>query len=231
MKPNTALVALIVATSFSARAMPGYQSPAGAVPNLTGTVLEVLDAGPYTYLKLKTTEGEVWSAVQKAPVKKGETVTLAPDTVMENFESKALNRKFDRVVFASIATAPATGANPHARTIAPSAKVAKVPKAEGADARTVEQVVSGRASLKGKTVAIRGQVVKVTSGVLDKNWIHLQDGSGSSAQGTHDIVVTSREAIAVGEIVVVRGTVRTDVAIGPGYAYQVLVEDAKLKKS
>jgi hypothetical protein len=238
MKPSLALAALIVALSFGARAMPGYQSPAGGAPTLGGTVLEVLEAGPYTYLRVKTKEGEVWSAVQKAPVKKGETVTLVPDTVMENFESKALNRKFDRVVFASLATPQAAGASPqqagaspHGKSVVAAAKVGKVAKATASDAKTIEEVVAGRTALKGKTVTIRAQVVKVTTGVLNKNWVHLQDGSGSSSKGTHDLLVTTTDTIAVGDVVTAQGTVRIDVAIGPGYAYEVLVEDAKLKKS
>jgi hypothetical protein len=125
---------------------------------------------------------------------------------------------------------PGAEGNPHAKTLAP-AKVEKVAKAEAPDAKTVEEVIAGRTALKGKSVTIRGTVVKVTSGVLNKNWIHLQDGSGSSAKGTHDILVTSTDEIAVGDIVVAKGVVRTDVTVGPGYAYEVLVEEAKLKKS
>lgn len=125
---------------------------------------------------------------------------------------------------------PGAQSNPHARTLAPT-KVEKVAKAEAPDGKTVEEVIAGRTALKGKTVTIRGTVVKVTSGVLNKNWIHLQDGSGSSAKGTHDILVTSTDDIAVGDVIVAKGTVRTDVTIGPGYAYEVLVEEARLKKS
>ena len=123
------------------------------------------------------------------------------------------------------------GASPHAKPVPAAAKVDKVAKASAADARTVEEVVTGRTALKDKTVTIRGQVVKVTTGVLNKNWVHLQDGSGSSAKGTHDILVTTTDAAAVGDVIVASGTVRTDVTIGPGYAYEVLVEGAKLRKS
>ena len=122
------------------------------------------------------------------------------------------------------------GANPHAKTI-PAAKVEKVAKASAPDAKTVEEVIAGRTALKDKTVTLRGQVVKVTTGVLNKTWVHLQDGSGSSAKGTHDILVTTTDEVAVGAIVTAQGTVRTDVTIGPGYAYEVLVDGAKLKKS
>ena len=230
MKSVHWLAAALVAATFNAYAMPGMQGQA-AQASVTGTVLESIEVEAYTYLRLKTPDGEVWSAIPKAEVKKGTAVTLVPHTVMENFESKALKRKFDRVLFASLADPNAASGSPHSRTVVPAAKITRVPKATGADARTVEEVVAGSKSLKDKTVTIRAQVVKVTNGVLGKNWVHLQDGSGSAAKGTHDILVTTTDAIAVGDVVDARGTVRTDVTVGPGYAYDVMVEGAKLRKS
>jgi hypothetical protein len=230
MKSAPLLAAALVAAALNAHAMPGMQGQAQAP--VTGTVLEAIEVEAYTYLRVKTPGGEIWSAVPKAQVKKGSAVTLVPQTVMENFESKALKRKFDRIVFASLADPKAaTSGNPHARTVVAAARIAKVPKATGADARTVEEVVAGGKALKDKTVTIRAQVVKVTNGVMGKNWVHLQDGTGSPAKGTHDILVTTTDAIAVGDVVDARGTVRTDVTIGPGYAYEVMVEAARLRKS
>ena len=92
------------------------------------------------------------------------------------------------------------------------------------------EVIGGKAALKGKTVLVRGQVVKVSLGILGKNWLHLQDGSGSPSEGTNDILVTTKDNAAVGDIVSARGTVRTDVTVGAGYAYAVLVEDAAVRK-
>jgi hypothetical protein len=36
---------------------------------VSGKVLEVKDVDSYTYLRLKTKDGEIWAAVAKAPVK------------------------------------------------------------------------------------------------------------------------------------------------------------------
>ena len=230
MKTNLALAAALVAAALNAQAMPGMQGQ-DSQGTLTGTVLEAIDVEAYTYIRVKTRDGEVWSAIPKAELKKGAEVTLLPHTVMENFESKALKRKFDRVLFASLADPKASSGSPHAKTVVPAAKVGKVPKATAGDARTVEEVVAGRKALKDKTVSIRAQVVKVTNGVMGKNWVHLQDGSGSADKGTHDILVTTTDAIAVGDVVDARGTVRIDVTVGPGYSYDVLVEGAKVRKS
>jgi hypothetical protein len=73
-------------------------------------------------------------------------------------------------------------------------------------------------------------VVKVNAGILGKNWLHLQDGSGSAADGTNDVLVTTQDAAAVGDVVTARGTVRTDVNLGMGYAYAVVIDEATVRK-
>jgi hypothetical protein len=230
MKPALAFAALLlVAATFGARAAAGQPAPP-----LRGEVLEVREVEAYTYLRLKTPGGETWAAVPKAAVKKGAQVTIENPMVMENFESKTLNKKFDKVVFGSLAGPSAGAAAPLAApgATADAARPAqpKVAKATGADARTVAEVVAGKATLKGKTVVVRGQVVKVNSGILGKNWVHLQDGSGSATAGTNDILVTTKDTAAVGDVVNAKGTVRTDVDVGSGYKYAVLIEDAALRK-
>ena len=106
----------------------------------------------------------------------------------------------------------------------------KVAKATGPDARTVAEVNTKRADLKGKPVAVRGQVVKFTPGVMGKNWVHLRDGSGSEADGSNDIVVTTQDETKIGDVVLVKGVVATDRDLGSGYRYKVLIEEATLGK-
>jgi hypothetical protein len=79
-------------------------------------------------------------------------------------------------------------------------------------------------------VLVRAQVVKVNLGIMGKNWLHLQDGTGSAADGSNDILVTTQDRVAVGDVVSARGKVRTDVNLGGGYAYAVLIEDAAVSK-
>ncbi|MGE5666912.1 MAG: nucleotide-binding protein, partial [Betaproteobacteria bacterium] len=213
-----------------------------------GEVLEVKDVAAYTYLRLKTADGETWAAVNRSAVKKGAEVTIDNPMVMRNFESKSLKRTFDTIVFGTLADA--TGAavvDPHmvpgaspvdadfdhihgswAKT--PGAGTVKVAKAEGANGRTVAEVNTDRLALKDKPVAIRAKVVKVTANVMGKNWIHLRDGSGSAADHSNEILVTSKDQPKVGDVVLAKGMVKTDVNLGSGYVYKVLVEDVSLQK-
>ena len=88
--------------------------------------------------------------------------------------------------------------------------VTRTTGSSGADARTVAEVWAQKGGLKEKSVTIRGQVVKYNPGVMGKNWIHLQDGSGEASKGNHDITVTSQDPAAKGDIVTVKGIVRQD---------------------
>jgi len=213
-------------------------SPPGANTTVKGKVLETKDVEPYTYLRLKTKDGEVWAAVGKSPVKVGSEVTIENASIMTNFESKTLKKTFDRIYFGSIAgagtKAPLAGGDMAAvhAGVAKSADVGevKVAKATGPDARTVAEVVAKRTDLKDKTVVVRGKVVKFTPGVMDKNWIHLRDGTGSAADGTNDVVVTTKDETQIGAVVLVKGVVHTDKDLGSGYSYKVLIEEATLQK-
>jgi hypothetical protein len=229
---RSALSAVLLAAAYAAVA--AAPPPAGS---LRGEVLETRNVDGYTYLRLKTAGGETWAAVPSTNAKPGAQVTIGNTMVMENFESKTLKKKFDKIVFGQIvdpAAGPAGGsaaappASPQAA--APMAQPIMVAKAAGPDARTVAEVVTGKAKLKDKSVLVRGQVVKVNIGIMGKNWLHLRDGSGSAADGSNDILVTTKDTAALGDIVSIKGTVRTDVNLGSGYTYAVLIEDAVVRK-
>ena len=220
--------------------------------SITGTVLETLDASGYTYMHLKTSNGEIWAAVQKANVKKGSKVTIVNAIPMDGFESKTLNRKFDHIVFGNLGTgtdmamgpppfAPghptptdkqATLKEQHAGVDNASQDVGnnKVNKAEGADGKTVAEIYANKAMLKDAPVAVRGKVVKFNPAIMGKNWIHLRDGSGSPGKKDNDITVTTLDTVTVGEVVLVRGKLHLDRDFGSGYSYPVIIEDGKVVK-
>lgn len=217
----------------------GYSVNALATPVvIKGEVLEVKEVDIYSYLLLKTASGDVWTAVGKAPVKKGATVTVEDAEQMDNFESKVLKKTFPKIFFGNLAK-PKLSASEEAAQVAsahaaaPKAEVVgniKVAKATGAGAQTVADLVTKSASLKDKPVLVRAQVVKFTPAIMGKNWVHLRDGTGAAASNTNDVLATSQELFKVGDVVQLKGVLRTDVNLGSGYVYQVLIEEAKLQK-
>ena len=86
-----------------------------------------------------------------------------------------------------------------------------------------------RASLAGKTVIVSGKVVKYNGGILGRNWLHLQDGSGKAADGTNDLTITTDGTAKVGDVITVTGTVAVDKDFTAGYAYKVMLEGARIK--
>jgi len=259
------LVSLLLAGAVAGLAVPvpapqaaKPAAPKAAAPSspseVTGTVVETMESGGYTYMKLKTSSGEVWAAVNKTAIKKGDTATLAEPMLMENFESKTLNRKFDRIYFGSLAGkgsasaagsaamppghpavgGPASGniAAQHAAAAAGPSDVGpiKVSKATGPDGRTVAEIYAQKATLKDKPVVLHGKVVKFLPQIMGKNWLHVRDGSGSADKKNDDMTVTTADTASVGDVVTVTGTVKIDKDFGAGYAYPVMIEDAKISK-
>ncbi len=208
---------------------------------LRGTVKETMVSGGYTYILLTTEKGEVWAAARQLTVAVGDEVELGGMMPMRDFKSKTLNRTFEEIQFVSSArvirgsptakpaTIPPAGAMP-----AGHPPIAGTPTAQKAgeiqklsDGVTVAELFSRKADLGGKLVKFRGRVVKANRGILGKNWLHIQDGTGEP--GSNDITVTSAEDFAaVGSIVVIEGTLGLDRDFGAGYAYAVIVEQAKL---
>lgn len=90
---------------------------------------------------------------------------------------------------------------------------------------TVADLYAKKQELNGKVVTIRGDVVKVSDGIMGKSWIHIQDGTGGKE--TSDIVFTSTTQTAkVGDHLTAKGTVSIDKDFGYGYFYSVIVEDS-----
>jgi hypothetical protein len=65
-------------------------------------VLEHIDAGPYSYLRLATKDGERWAAVPKCELERGDDAVVSNAMPMDGFESKTLHRKFERIVFGTL---------------------------------------------------------------------------------------------------------------------------------
>ena len=197
-----------------------------------GTVLETMDAAQYTYVRVKTTSGEIWAASSTFKVAVGDRVVVPLDGPMQNFHSATLKRDFPLIYFApSIPRAGEVAALPagHAPVAAAPADLSvtkPIPPPSGG--MTIANLWANRKTLAGKTVTVRGKVVKYNGGILGLNWTHLQDGSGVAKDGTNDITITSAAEARLGDVITVTGTVVLDKDFGAGYAYKVMLQNATL---
>jgi uncharacterized cupredoxin-like copper-binding protein len=226
-------------------AAPAASAAAGAsaasaqsAPMVTGPVLETMNAANYTYVRVKTDAGDVWAASGEFKVAVGDRVTLALEMPMENFHSQTLKRDFPLIYFTTRIgregeappAAPAMmSAHGQAAGAGPAAAQVIGPIEPAPGGTTVANVWANRKSLAGKSVTVRGQVVKFNGGIMGRNWIHIQDGTGAAADGTNDLLVTSDAGAKVGDVITVTGTVAIDKDFTAGYAYAVLIEGAKIE--
>ncbi len=206
-----------------------------AADPLSGKVIETMDSGGYTYAQIENKGEKIWVAMPKSKIAKGETITVRPGAEMRNFESKTLKRKFDSIIFSGGLVQSPNEEKASAKTgskaqVSSFDKSVKVEKAKGPDAYTVAEIHEKAAALNGKKAVIKGKVVKISSGIMQRNWIHLQDGTGTAEKGTHDLVVTSQDLPAVGDTITVSGVIHKDKDFGSGYKYGVIMEDASIKK-
>lgn len=100
--------------------------------------------------------------------------------------------------------------------------------ASAADAKlqTVAALNQNKATLAGQTISAQGKVVKVNNGIMGRNFVHVQDGTGDAT--SNNLVVTSKQTASVGDQVTVSGVVVVNRDFGSGYAYPLLIEDASI---
>jgi len=107
-----------------------------------------------------------------------------------------------------------------------SAVLAQSTIADEAIKKTVADIHAERAQLSGQLVTIKGKIVKVNNGVMKRNFLHLQDGSGS--EGTNNLTITSQQTASVDDEVTITGKVILDRDFGFGYTYPLLMEEATI---
>jgi hypothetical protein len=238
-KADSSVEAIKASMSKSKHGGMGGTIPAAGSADLTpsGKVVETMNGGGYTYANLEKDGKKTWVAFTGQETKVGETLTFSGCMKMTDFQSTALKRKFDSILFCNEPLKPNAPAkvaaqkkSPGSTGAVPTAGKVKVDKAVGANGYTVAEIFAKSAALNGKQVVVKGQVMKVASGIMDRTWIHLQDGSGSEKKKNHDLVVTSKDTPQIGEVVTVSGTLAKDKDFGSGYKYDVIIEKGSVKK-
>lgn len=197
------------------------------------SVKEILQGGNYTFLLVVENKEEYWMAVSRTDTKVKDVVYYENALLMKDFESKELNRVFDRILFVdNISHSPQISKSTAKDSLhqvkkknIPEKLDIKVDPAPGGI--TIGELLKNRADYANKTVVIRGQVVKINKNIMDRNWVHLRDGT--SHEGKSDLTFTSLEEVNVGDVITFKGTVALEKEYGAGYNYPIVVESATLK--
>ena len=193
----------------------------------SGEVIDKIDAGNYSYLQLKENDKVYWAAVPTMQIENGEQIFFSEYMEMKDFRSETLDRTFESVLFVNDANKVAdkkTLQIAHANLKPGNETTISVEPLD--DGKTIAQIFNEKESLKNKTVKVRGKVVKFNGGIMNRNWIHIQDGTDN--EGEYDLLITSKESAKVGDVIRAEGKLAIDKDFGAGYFYPVVLENAKI---
>ena len=200
----------------------------------TVSVNEVLPAPRYVYLNVTEGKSKFWIATRKQEVHKGETYFYRGGLLKTNFESKEYNKVFDTIYLVSNLVTqdhskqPATLPKNTTKSV-PSDQKENIPThtdkiVEHKGTIKIAELVNDPKKYEGHTIQLSGRCVKVNPNILDRNWIHLQDGS----KDDYDLVITSNTIVPEDSDITIRATVVLNKDFGAGYTYDLILENGIL---
>jgi hypothetical protein len=202
----------------------------------TVVVSEILPTKKYVYLKVKGNRKSFWIATGKQDIKVGDTYFYRNPLLKTNFESKEYKRVFDTIYLVTNLVAKNHGNNTgnlkadfsevNKKSINTTEERVAIPTHTEAIVQhkgsiKISEIVANPAAYDGKTVQISGKCVKVNPNIMNRNWIHLQDGS----KNDFDLVITSNTFVPEGKIVTIKAQVSLNRDFGAGYRYDLILEN------
>jgi len=196
-------------------------------------VNEVQQTGDYTYILVQQSNQEFWLAVSKTDVEVGEKLYFTDAMEMKNFESKELNRVFESIYFVDqVSKEPIDAEAKKAEVISKRQEgiqklldSIQISPVDGG--YSIGELYKNADKYNQQTVKVRGQVVKVNLDIMDRNWVHLMDGT--KGENRSDLTFTTNDVVKVGDTVTFEGVLALDREFGAGYVYPLIVENAVVK--
>lgn len=215
---------------------PATENNGSFTDNLHKVVIqEILPAIRYNYLRVTEGGQEHWIAVRKQEVEIGGTYFYRNGLLKTNFESKEYNRVFERIFLVSSLVPEVHGGNGTSLGSVITSDTENAPIKQDIPTHT-EEIVQHKGSIKiadlvanpqsyeGKTVQLTGKCVKINPNIMQRNWIHLRDGS----KDDFDLVITSNTFVAEGTVVTIKAKVVLNKDFGAGYRYDLILEEGEV---
>jgi hypothetical protein len=203
----------------------------------SGTIVENIQTSKYTYCLVKTDKNEHWVAVSKMEVENGKTLYFNQGIEMRDFHSKELDRDFPSVFFVQSASLdPTSGASNKTMPMQQQKQTMQKPEIvkeeiavdKAVGGISIAELFANSAKYSGKKVIVRGKVIKFSPSIMNRNWVHIQDGT--EHEGNFDLTITTAEMVNVGAVVSFEGTVALNKDFGAGYSYSLIMEESKVVK-
>lgn len=182
-----------------------------------GVVLQTFNVEGYTYMEIKDGNTTKWIASPSLDVKKGDVVETSFGMLMPDFESKSLNRTFKEIYFVTVAKVVSSAKEEPKQTKTGTAAQKPVGKQY-----TAKEVIENKDAFADKIVIFNAKVTKYTPSIMGKNWLHVTDIKDSKI----DLVVTTNDKTAPGEVVKIEGKLTINKNLGSGYFFPIIIEEA-----
>jgi hypothetical protein len=192
-------------------------------------VKEVIQTSSYTYLRVEKNNQDEWIAINSQDIQKGAIVYYENGLKMENFTSPELQRTFETIYFVQEISdspiqhsiPPGMQGNQPQKPVLSKLDI-QIEQPEGGI--TIAELYSKRETYSGKMIKVRGQVTKVNLAIMERNWVHIQDGTSDGEN--FDLTITTDSEPKVGDILTFSGTLVLNKDFGSGYSYELLLEAA-----
>ncbi len=198
-------------------------------------VTQTTPATRYSVMEVNEKDSKYWISTSPIDVKVGDTLYYTDALKQMNFEVKELDKVFDELFLVNdisktlnTNTQAMQGEMKHPNTQTGFNSDIQIELPEGAV--SIANVFDNPDSYVGKVVKLKGKVTKFNEAILSTNWIHIQDGTGDKQKNNFDITITTKDAAAVGDVIVIEGILNKDVDFGSGYKYNLIVQDATIKE-
>lgn len=195
----------------------------------TVVVNEVLPTVKYSYLNVTENGEQFWIAIRSKDVKVGNTYYYKGGLLKTNFESKEYNRVFDKIYLISNLVALDHGAKTNEaqkNTTKENLPIQTKNIVVHEGSIKIAEIVNNPETYAGKSVQISGVCTKINPGIMNRNWIHLKDGS----KDDYDLVVTSDVFVPEGTAITIKADVSLNKDFGAGYTYSLILENGTLIK-
>ena len=191
-------------------------------------VQAVLPSEKYLYLKVMEGDRSYWVATRPTKIVEGESYLYNEALIETDFKSEELGRVFDTLYLVTrmVPQSEADGLGPSdlARVLQPTGTTTESDRSHGkrsaAKPLEISEILESPRALEGQWVEISGTCVKVNSGILKRNWVHLADNKSGK-----EIVVTTQDNVREGDQLTFVAKVGVDRDFGSGYSYPVLLEE------
>jgi hypothetical protein len=189
-------------------------------------IMEVLKTSKYSYLSVREGAGKpYWIAAMKSDYREGQQLVYEGGLLKTDFKSTEHDRVFDKIYLVSKIRLLGGGETPVENSPDDTPKTVSInfKKPDQADIIDLADIVKDASKYADKKVKVYGEVVKINPNIMDRNWLHIKDGTADE----FDFVLTSQSSVPVGHSMVFEGTISRNRDFGAGYVYKLIMENAQ----